>query len=111
MKILGYLTFSLGQSPNGMTIGAVTGLVQWTPSVAQTGTHSVSIQVDDGRGGVGTQSYTLSVVGDGPNQPPTITSRPDFVATAGDAYSYQIVATDPEGLALTFQLINSPTAW
>ena len=70
------LSFSLTDAPTGMTIGDATGLIQWTPTVADTGTHTVAIQVDDGKGGVGGQSFTLSVVGDGPNQPPTITSSP-----------------------------------
>ena len=43
-----------------------------------------------------------------PNNPPAITSTPAFVATANVAYQYQLVATDPDGDVLTYQLLAGP---
>ena len=39
------LTYSLILSPTGMTIDADTGLIQWTPADAQTGSHDVIVKV------------------------------------------------------------------
>ena len=39
------LTYSLTNSPAGMTIDAQAGLITWTPSYESAGTHSVSIAV------------------------------------------------------------------
>ncbi|UCF65947.1 MAG: T9SS type A sorting domain-containing protein [bacterium] len=40
-----------------------TGLVQGTPSSGQVGSYTVVIIVDDGRGGISNQTYTLHVLG------------------------------------------------
>ena len=46
--------------------------------------------------------------GDPINHPPTITTTPPFVASVGLAYRYDADASDPEGDALTFALLESP---
>jgi hypothetical protein len=43
-----------------------------------------------------------------PNQPPVITSVPVTTATAGTAFTYQVVANDPDGIGLTYFLVSSP---
>ena len=43
------LSFRLATGPTGMTIDATTGVVQWTPTAAQTGQYPVRIVVDDGQ--------------------------------------------------------------
>jgi hypothetical protein len=49
-------------------------------------------------------------VGPGPtNQTPIITSTPITTATVGQAYSYDVEATDPDGDTLTYFLVSSPT--
>jgi hypothetical protein len=45
-----------------------------------------------------------------PNQPPTITGTPATSVVAGQAYTFQPVASDPEGQTLTFAVANRP-AW
>ncbi|WP_223789928.1 PKD domain-containing protein [Marinicella meishanensis] len=42
------------------------------------------------------------------NQPPTITSSPDTTVRESQAYSYQVVATDPENHSLDYDLSISP---
>ena len=44
-----------------------------------------------------------------PNVLPTIDSTPDEAAEAGQLYSYQIAATDPDGLELSYALVDGPT--
>jgi len=55
------LTYALTTSPAGMTIDSATGLVQWTPSATQAGSHNVTVEVSDGRGGSDSQSYAIAV--------------------------------------------------
>jgi|GEM_PF-1859084 len=55
------ITFSLTESPAGMTINAVTGLLSWTPRLADTGQHNVTIKAAD-RYGEDIQSFILTVI-------------------------------------------------
>lgn len=57
------LTFSLGQAPTGMTINPANGLVRWTPTGGQTGSHIVAVKVTDSQGEFAYQGYTIGVVG------------------------------------------------
>jgi hypothetical protein len=41
------LTFSLDVAPTSMTINAASGLITWTPSLAQIGTNTVTVRVTD----------------------------------------------------------------
>ncbi|WP_206758273.1 putative Ig domain-containing protein [Nostoc sp. FACHB-190] len=52
------LTYSLVQAPEGMTIDARTGIISWTTPVV--GQQDVTVQVQDSRGGVDVQSFTLN---------------------------------------------------
>lgn len=54
------LSYSLTTAPAGMTINAA-GLVQWTPTAAQAGTHAVTVRVQDQGGLFVTQSYSVTV--------------------------------------------------
>ena len=102
------LTYSLTVAPDGMTIDESTGLIEWTPTSEQLGIQAVTVSVADGRGGVVEQRYSVNVASDVPNQPPQITSRPAFGATAGQDYTYQLEATDPENLTIRYQLLEGP---
>ena len=51
------LTFSLIAAPDGMTINAESGLIEWTPAATDEGTHTIIVQVDDGRGGIADQFF------------------------------------------------------
>jgi len=43
------------------------------------------------------------------NHPPQITSTPVTSATVGEAYTYDVAATDPDGDTLTYSLLAAPT--
>jgi large repetitive protein len=102
------LTFNLGQKPAGMTINAQTGVLSWKPAANQVGTHTVEIQVIDAEGAVGVQTYKIEVGTTAINLAPEITSIPGlFADTTGD-YQYQVQARDPEGDAITYQLLEAP---
>lgn len=82
------LTFSLVTYPQGMQIRVDTGVITWTPSATQAGSHAVTARVSDSRGGTNSQSFTLEIT-DSINVAPVITSTtPTDVITEGEAYSY-----------------------
>ncbi len=55
------LTYSLNTAPQGMTIDAASGLIEWTPTEALVGDRAVTVRVTD-QGGLSTeQSFTVVV--------------------------------------------------
>jgi MYXO-CTERM domain-containing protein len=56
------ITWTLsGSAPAGMTVGALTGLVGWTPGYADVGTASFTLTADDGDGGTDVQTVTITI--------------------------------------------------
>ena len=103
------LSYRLLVAPQGMTIDAVTGLINWQTTTTNIGNQVINVEVTDGRGGLDQQSYTLSITGDLPNRPPTITSTPIVDGRVKGAYLYDVEATDPDSDTLIYELIQSPT--
>ncbi|WP_417538936.1 putative Ig domain-containing protein [Marinobacter sp.] len=101
------LTYSLPQAPAGMVIVADSGVVSWVPSPSQLGNHSVRVLVSDGKGGSASQSFTV-VVTERPNVAPLITSAAPTSVVVGETYSYQLMATDADGDAVTFGTVSMP---
>src|SRR5690606_30626743 len=102
------LVYVLNQAPMGVHVDAE-GIVEWTPGITDLGSHQIEIQVSDGRGGVATQTFTITVVESAANEPPVITSLPPATAHVGEMVVYQVVAVDPEGDQITFLLTEAPT--
>nr|WP_242054671.1 putative Ig domain-containing protein [Nostoc sp. FACHB-190] len=100
------MTYKLLVSPDGMTIDATTGLINWETTTI--GNQVVVVEVDDNRGGVTQQQYTLSVIDAPPNRPPVFTSTPIVDAKINTPYTYQLVAQDADRDSLTFSLVNGP---
>lgn len=104
------VVFQLDTAPNGMTINAATGLVEWTPSGVQEGQlHDVVVRATDTRGAAAIQSFGIAV--NAPvtsNEVPLITSSPQSPAIIGQAYQYQLIAIDPDGDSLNYSLSNGP---
>ena len=65
------LTFRLMTAPDGMSIEPSTGLITWMPLEEQIGTHTVTVVADDGRNGLGGQTYSLTILP--PNVAPAVT--------------------------------------
>ncbi len=54
-------TYSLDVAPAGMTIDATTGVIAWTPTMAQLGDNQVTVTVTDFNGLTASQAYTVTV--------------------------------------------------
>jgi RHS repeat-associated protein len=102
------LTFSVVSRPQGLMVDAQTGSVTWTPAAGQLGPNSVTLRVDDGRGGTATQSYLIAVAPQKGNLPPLITSSPQTTVLAGQTYQYQVHAIDADNDPLTYSLTAAP---
>ena len=99
------LTYQLTTAPEGMLINVSTGLIEWTPDSQQIGSFEVVILVEDGRGGDDRQTYSIVVE----NTAPTIESIPVWDIRATDTYRYQVIATDEQNHAVSYELEQAPT--
>jgi hypothetical protein len=102
------LTFSLASGPIGVAVSA-TGAITWTPTAAQRGPADLVIEVcDNGNPSpVLCTKQTLPVTVVDPHAP-MIVSIPALEANVDRAYSYQVVADDPDDDVTTYTLVSPP---
>lgn len=100
------LSYSLTQTPAGMSIQPATGVISWVPAVAQVGNHTVALLAADAAGLAATQAFTVSV--SAANDAPQFTSMALTTAAVGVAYAYDAEATDTNGDTLTYALTQAP---
>jgi len=101
------LSYALVTGPEGMSVDAQTGLVQWTPSQDDVGSVQVEIRIDDGKGGSTLHPFTLTVANT--NDVPVITSAPDSTAVEDSLYTYALVATDADlADTLSYAVVAGP---
>lgn len=99
------LTYKITKAPNGATVSN-TGLFTWNTPVL--GQHDIELTVTDGLAIV-TQNYTLVITQESvTNQPPLLTSTPETSTVVNELYHYQLVATDPDGDVLRYQIKEAP---
>ncbi len=112
------ITCQLTQLPAGMTIDAATCRVSWTPTAAQLTvppslgtpvTFAASDRPPPQSGNVAIQSWAIKVLDRLPNNPPVILSVPSLIAEVGQIYEYQVVANDPDGQTLHYEVVNPPS--
>ncbi len=92
-----------------MSIDSQSGQITWPVQATQAGSHQVSLQVSDGRGGTATQRFTLVVSAVLLNRPPLVLSSPITTAVPGSNYRYQLTASDPDNQTLQYSLVAGPT--
>ncbi|MES9854114.1 MAG: putative Ig domain-containing protein [Candidatus Thiodiazotropha sp. L084R] len=101
------LSYSLVVAPVGMSIDAISGLITWMPSESDIGTAQVTVRAEDQSGAGATQTYEIEVAFF--NDPPTITSVAITAANEGEAYQYDVEASDPDvGDTLSYSLVAAP---
>ena len=72
------------------------------------GSNDVQIRVDDGRGGIVQQNFTVTVTSQPANLDPVIVSAAPPAATVGHQYAYDPQVEDPEYDPLQFALDQAP---
>ncbi|MGB4866697.1 MAG: Ig-like domain-containing protein, partial [Hyphomicrobium sp.] len=94
------LTYSATGLPPGLSINPTSGVITGTlpKDASQSGPYTVTLTVDDGKGGVVTKTFTWPVT----NPAPSATDDSAFVK-AGEATTVNVLANDrdPDGDALT----------
>lgn len=80
-------SFSIVSGPAGLSVGASSGLVAWTPAPAQTGTHTARVRASNSAG-IAEQMMTLTVPGAPPDTtppaPPTNLAAFNITTTSAD---------------------------
>ena len=102
------VVYTLVNPPSGMQINPLSGRVQWQPTAANIGTATMTVRAADTFGLAVDQTVTLNVRGT--NRPPKIDSDPINVAILNVPYSYPVLASDPDGDAITYSLGAATTA-
>lgn len=99
------LTFSISHKPWWAAFNSSTGRLSGTPAHAATFT-GIGICVSDRIYRRCLPAFTLKVVV--PSAPPVISGTAAAEVTAGNAYSFRPAAHDPNGLPITFAIVNKP---
>ena len=103
------LTYSITNRPTWATFSTTTGSLSGTPTSSNVGSFgNVVISVSDGSASAALPAFAITVAA-APNNPPTISGTPPTSVTAGQPYSFRPTASDPDGQALTYSIINRPT--
>jgi hypothetical protein len=105
------LTYTIQNKPSWLTFTPSTGRLSGTPTSANVGTTSgIVITVSDGQASASLPSFNLVVSAAAPtNRAPTITGTPAATVTAGNAYSFTPVGSDPDGNTLNYSIQNRPS--
>ena len=98
------VSFSLDSGPAGM--GLASGVLSWTPTAGQLGSHVVSLSATDGKSKT-PQAFSV-IVGTKANAPPSVTDVPEQTIRAGERFSYPISATDEDGDKMSFSVETGP---
>lgn len=95
-------------APDGATIDATTGVINWTPNSEQLGSQEFVVNVNDGRGLSDQQTFSVNVEVDPINADPEILSSPPVEAYLANQYLYRVQVVDVNGDPLTFTLDTAP---
>ncbi len=101
------LTFTVTGLPAGASVNTATGLITGIPSFASAGTYSVAATVSDGSASV---SRSFSWIVTNANRAPVLSPVTDQTTAADVDASLQIIASDPDGTAITYAATGLPPA-
>jgi len=104
---IGDVVYSLTTAPNWLSINSGSGLIQGTPGNPDVDNHDVTVKVDDGNGGIVTQSWAITVS----NINPTIVTEVLNPATEDSLYNFQIDYIPINEGDHTFSLVGDKPAW
>jgi hypothetical protein len=105
------LKFSIVNKPAWLVFNATSGRLSQVPTSANVGTYSnIIIKVSDGHTTVALPAFSITVKATSTNRPPKISGAPPTTGKVGVAYNFLPTASDPDGDALHFSVVNKP-AW
>jgi hypothetical protein len=105
------LTYSISNRPSWLSFTPSTGALSGTPASGDVGTTgAIVISVSDGQA-TASMEFTITVSNEAApaNRSPSISGSPAASATAGTAYSFRPVGSDPDGNSLSYSIQNRPT--
>jgi hypothetical protein len=103
------LTFSIANKPGFANFSSATGQMWGTPNAEHAKTWSnIIISVTDGTTRVSLPAFALAIAPNA-NKSPVITGTPATTGKTGTAYSFKPSASDPEGKAISFSIMNKPS--
>ena len=103
------LTYSLQTAPTGMTINSTSGVIQWTPTNSQVGTHTVTVEVMDSAGEFVTSSWQVRV--NNLNDAPTWVSVPSGTIDTDEDEEYSVIVDADDidvGDNIVYSLVTGP---
>ena len=103
------LSYSIVNKPTWASFSTITGQLSGTPATADVGTYSnIVISASDGQLGASLPAFNIVV--SQANRAPVISGTPATAVTTGQVYSFTPTASDPDGNALSYSIVNKP-AW
>jgi RHS repeat-associated protein len=101
------VTWRLITAPEGTVLDR-TGMLLWRPQVSS-GQHYFLVDAVDPFGAAGSHAFYVRVRDSGVvNRAPSILSQAPTAAAVGLAFEYHVVATDPDGDALSYFIEHAP---
>jgi hypothetical protein len=102
------LTYAISNRPVWASFSTATGKLSGTPAAAQIGRYTdIDISVSDGISSAALPAFSIAVLPE-PTDTPVITGTAANSVTAGQTYSFQPSARDPQGRPLTFSIVDAP---
>jgi len=98
------LTYGIDGLPGGLSLAPASGVITGSPSAA--GTFNVTVAVIDGKGGSTAVGFVWTVTA--ANRPPVLTTPAAQTSVQGAAVTLSLVASDPDGDALTYAANGLP---
>ena len=100
------LAYSLTSAPTGAVLNP-SPVIDWTPGNAQLGLHTFAARVTDAQGHTDDGTFKITVVAR--NRAPQLNAQADASVAQGAVFSRTLVATDPDGDAITYAVSAAPT--
>jgi hypothetical protein len=111
----GAVTYQVSGKPAWLTLDTSTGILSGTPTMADVGvTNEITLTAtsSDAKGSIGPFRVLVKTSGasfaPASNQAPAISGTPPATVRAGQAYTFTPSASDPEGVTLSFSIVNRP---
>ncbi|MEK6567159.1 MAG: putative Ig domain-containing protein, partial [Candidatus Omnitrophota bacterium] len=101
------LTYSASGLPTGATFNASTRVFSWTPTYTQAGSYNVTFSVNDGNGGIASETITITV--SNVNRDPVLGAIGSKSVLENSALTFTLSATDPDSDSLTYSSSNLPS--